>query len=384
MQFFRGFLGGLLVAALLAFGVLGSASPVFAQAQNPAIVVEGNHRVDADVVRSYFKGTDQAAVDKGVKDLSATGIFSNVSARIVHGKVIVKVVESGMIVNRVAFEGNSKIKSDQLSVEVQSKAHGGYSETVAQGDIERIKEVYRRTGRAEATVSKRLVQLPNGKYDLVFTIDEGSKTGVKSINFVGNAHFSAYRLHGLMATTEMNFLSFIKTSDVYDADRLASDEDAIRKYYMKNGFADFRITNTDVHFDEHEGGYLVTITMDEGPQYHVSNVRVDSHIPNVDGNAMMKFVKVAPGNVYDATAIELSTESLTRDVARQGYAFFAGAPARRSRQRQSHDRAGLHGRRRTESLYRAYRYCRQYTYARLRHPPRVRHWRRRSLQPRFD
>jgi outer membrane protein insertion porin family len=124
-----------------------------------------------------------------------------------------------------------------------------------------------------------------------------------------------------MATTEMNFLSFLKTSDVYDADRLASDEEAIRKYYMKNGYADFRITNTDVHFDAEQGGYIVTISMDEGPQYHVSSVRVDSHIPNVDGEALLKFVKLSPGDVYDAGAIERSTDSLTRDVARQGYAF---------------------------------------------------------------
>ncbi len=321
MQFFRGFLGILLVAACLAFGVFGSASPALAQAASQSIVVEGNHRVDADTVRSYFKGTDQASVDQGVKDLSASGLFSNVSARIVRGKVIVHVVESDILLNRVAFEGNSKIKSDQLAVEVQSKAHSGYNEAVAEADIERIKEVYRRTGRAEAKVSKRLVQLPNGRYDLVFTIDEGEKTGVKSINFVGNQHFSAYRLRGLMATTEMNFLSFIKTSDVYDADRLASDEEAIRKYYMRNGFADFRITNTDVHFDAQQGGYIVTITMDEGPQYRVSSVRVDSHIPNVNSDGLLKFVKLSAGDVYDATAIELSTESLTREVARQGYAF---------------------------------------------------------------
>jgi outer membrane protein insertion porin family len=321
MQFIRGFLGRLVIAACLAFSVLGVSSPVLAQVSPQSIVVQGNNRVDADTVRSYFAGTDQASVDKGVKDLSASGIFSNVSARIVGGKVIVKVVESAILINRVAFEGNSKVKGDQLAVEVQSKARSGYNEAVAQADLDRIKEVYRRTGRNEAKVTKRLVQLPNGRVDLVFTIDEGSKTGVRTINFVGNEHFSAYRLHGLMATTEMNFLSFLKTSDVYDADRLASDEEAIRKYYMRHGFADFRITNTDVHYDAEQVGYVVTITMDEGPQYHVSSVKVDSHVPSVDGEALTKFVKLSPGDVYDATAVELSTEALTRDVSRQGFAF---------------------------------------------------------------
>jgi outer membrane protein insertion porin family len=182
MQFIRGFLGKLVVAACLVFGVLGALAPAAAQTPAQSIVVEGNHRVDSETVRSYFTGTDQAAVDKGVKDLSAAGIFTNVSARIVGGKVIVKVVEGDQVINRVAFEGNSKIKSDQLAVEVQSKARTGYNEAVAEGDIGRIKEVYRRTGRADAKVTKRLVPLPNGRVDLVFSIDEGSKTGIKSIS----------------------------------------------------------------------------------------------------------------------------------------------------------------------------------------------------------
>src|SRR5271170_6385196 len=102
MQFFRGFLAGIVLAACVAFGVLGGGSQAMAQSAS-AIVVEGNHRVDADTVRSYFTGTDQASVDKGIKDLSAAGIFSSVSARVVGGKVIVKVVETDMIINRVAL-----------------------------------------------------------------------------------------------------------------------------------------------------------------------------------------------------------------------------------------------------------------------------------------
>jgi outer membrane protein insertion porin family len=239
----------------------------------------------------------------------------------VGSRVIVSVVESSVILNRVAFEGNSKIKGDQLTVEVQSKARAGFSEAVATGDIDRIKEAYKKFGHSAAKVSYRLVPLPNGRSDLVFTIDEGDKTGVREINFVGNQAFSNYRLHGLMQITEMNFLSFLKTSDVYDPDKLASDEEAIRKYYMKNGYADFRITNTDVHYQADPAGYIITITMDEGAQYHVSSVKVDSHIPSVDGDSLAPYVKLAPGDVYNASAVELSTEAVTRDVARRGYAF---------------------------------------------------------------
>jgi outer membrane protein insertion porin family len=327
MHFLGGYFGRLILAACLVLGVLSVTSVASAQdAAAPAasardIVVEGAHRVDVATIRSYFGGTDPVHVNQGIKDLSSTGMFSNVSARVVGGRLVVTVVESNIILNRVAFEGNSKIKADQLAVEVQSKARAGYNEAIATADIGRIKDAYKKFGRSDAKVSFRLVPLPNGRSDLVFTIDEGDKTGIREIKFVGNEAFSNYRLHGLMQTTEMNFLSFLKNSDVYDPDKIATDEEAIRKYYMKNGYADFRITNTDVHYQADPAGYVVTITMEEGPQYHVASVKVDSHIPNVDGQALSRFVKIAPGDVYNASAVEASTEAVTRDVDRQGYAF---------------------------------------------------------------
>ncbi len=321
MKLLRGCLTGLLFAVALVLGAFATAPAAYAQATNPNIVVEGATHGDADTIRGYFSGTDQASVNRAVDDLSATGMFSKVNARIVDGKVIVSVVEGAQIINRVAFEGNSKIKSDQLEVEVQSKSRHAFDEAVAKGDVDRILEAYKKFGRNAAKVNYRLVQLPNGRVDLVFKIDEGDKTGVRAINFVGNNAVSSYRLHSLMQTTEMNFLSWFKTSDVYQPDTLASDEELIRKYYMRYGYADFRITNTEVVYDPKEEGYVITITVEEGPQYRVSGESVTSNIPSIDGASLEKFVKLHAGDVYNATAVEKTVEAITRELARQGYAF---------------------------------------------------------------
>jgi outer membrane protein insertion porin family len=248
-------------------------------------------------------------------------MFSKVSAKIVGGQVVVTVVESAQIINRVAFEGGNKLKSDQLEVEVQSKARAGFDKAKADADIDRIKGAYKKIGLNAAQVSYRLVQLPNGRVDLVFTIKEGDKTGVREIKFVGNHAISSYRLHGLMETSEMNFMSWFKSSDVYDPDRLAKDQEAIRKYYMKNGYADFRITNTDVVYQNDPAGYIITISVEEGAQYHVSGVTVTSRIPRVDSRSLDQFVTLHAGDVYNATAVEKTVDSLTREMARQGYAF---------------------------------------------------------------
>jgi outer membrane protein insertion porin family len=298
MDWIRGFLSGLLFAAILGLGTVVSAPGAAQQ-----VIVEGA-QVDPATIKTYFSGTDPASIQRGVDDLKATGIYSNVSAKVVDGKIVVTLSTGAQIINRVAFEGNTKIEKSQLEVEVQSKPHTRYNEETAEADIGRIKDAYKKYGLNEATVTKRLVQLPNGTVDLVFTINEGQKTGVREIRFVGNHAFSSYRLSGLMQTTTMNLLSWLKSTDVYDPDRLASDEEAIRRYYMKNGYADFRIVNTDVTYQANPPGYVITITLDEGEQYHVSSVSVESHIPKVDGPALQQFVPLRPGDVYDATAVD--------------------------------------------------------------------------------
>ena len=316
-------LWGLLVAVVVSFGLLAFGQSAYAQTSPVAnkIIVNGASRGDISEIKSYFTGVDQASVNRAVTDLSATGMFNKVSARIVGDTVVVNVVEGGQILNRVAFEGNSKLKGDQLAVEVQSKGYSAFNKAVADADVQRIKDAYKKVGRNDVKVTYRLVHLPNGRVDLVFKVDEGDKTGVKKIVFIGNHNISSWRLKSLMQTTEMNFLSWFKTSDVYNPDTLASDEEAIRKYYMRYGYADFRITNTAVVYEPAEKGYIITISLDEGPQYHVSSVNVTSQLPRVSGDQLKGYVTQHPGDVYNATAVDKTVEAMTRRLATLGYAF---------------------------------------------------------------
>ena len=330
MQFIRGFMGRLVMLSVLA--VMAGGLIVPAQAETISIV--GNHRVDTATIRSYFEGEDKGNPNQAIKDLYATGLFADVRVTPGRGGLVVTVVENSVI-NRVAFEGNSKLKADQLSELVQSKSRGSYAPSTVQADVERIKEAYRAQGRGAALVTSRTIDLPNGKLDVVFTIEEGDKTGVKAIEFVGNNAYSAGRLRGLMSTTESNLLSFIKTSDVYDPDKIATDEDLIRRFYLRNGYADFRIVNSDAHFDAAQGGYQVTITVEEGEQYTIGSVGVDSHVPELTNDALLPDVRVAPGDVYNGDLVEKSTEALTREVERRGYAF-AQVRARGDRDPASH------------------------------------------------
>jgi outer membrane protein insertion porin family len=303
------------VASTMFVAALTSAGTAFAQ----QVVVQGNRRVDAETVRSYVTGAG-GSVEEARRALLASGMFSNVSvAR--RGSTIVVTVSENQTINRVAFEGNRRVERATLEAEIQTRARGGYNQAIVDADIQRILEVYRRTGRGLARVTSRVVDLPNGRIDVVFAIDEGDKTGVEEIRFVGNNAISASRLRSVMTTTESNLLSFFKSTDVYDPDRLAADQELIRRYYLKNGYADFRVVSTDVQFDQGRGGYVITIAVEEGPQYRIGGVNIESRIGDVDTNVLRSRVTTSAGQVYNAEAVERSLQNVTTEVARRGYAF---------------------------------------------------------------
>jgi outer membrane protein insertion porin family len=304
------------------------AGPAYAQSAS-SIVVEGNRRIEADTIRSYFKsaggGLNAATIDEGLKGLYATGLFQDIRIRQAGGRLYVTVVENPVI-NRIAFEGNVKAKDEQLLGEIQSKVRGTLSRPVVQSDTQRIIEQYRRNGRYDVRVVPKVIELPNNRVDLVFEVNEGKKTGVKSIRFVGNRYYSDYRLKDIIKTTESNFLSFMKSSDVYDPDRIEADRDLLRRFYLKHGFADVRVVSAVSEFDPQAGAFIVTFTIDEGEQYKFGAVDIQSNVRAVDAASLADKLKAKRGSVYNAEAVEKSVESIAIDVARRGYPFAVVRP----------------------------------------------------------
>ena len=301
-------------------GTLIAASP--AAAQSSAIVVEGNRRVDAETIRSYF-GTGPyttGKIDEAWKALYATGLFSDVKITQSGGRIIVQVSENEVI-SRVVFEGNRKIKDEVLEGEVQSKPRAALNKSTVQADTQRIIEVYRRSGRSDVRVNPVTIDRGNGRVDLVFEVTEGDKTGIKDIKFVGNKAFSDWKLRDVIATTQTNWLSFLKSTDVYDPDRVNSDQELLRRFYLKNGYADFRIVAATAELDPGGAGYTLTFTLDEGEQYRFGKVDVVSNIRDVSGDSLKRVVRAQDGQIYNAEMVEKSVENLTIEVSKSGYAF---------------------------------------------------------------
>jgi outer membrane protein insertion porin family len=313
-------------------------SPAVAQTV-ASIQVEGNRRVEIETIRSYFKPgpggrLDQAQIDDGLKALIETGLFQDVKISNAGGRILITVVENPVI-GRVAFEGNKKIKDDQLSGEVQSKPRGTLSRPMVQSDAQRIADIYRHSGRYDVSVNPQIIEQPNNRVDLVFEITEGVKTGVRSVEFVGNNAYSSYRLKDIIKTHESNLLSFLGGGDVYDPDRVEADRDLIRRFYLKHGFADVQVVAALTEYDPQQKGFLVTFKIEEGQQYRVAAVNFESTIPNFDSNSLRGYSRVSVGSTYNAEALEKSVEEMQIEASRRGYAFAIVRP-RGDRNFESH------------------------------------------------
>src|SRR5271170_5509248 len=327
---------GLVVAGMLlavAFGVASGsafAEPAETSANASAIIVEGNRRVDADTIRSYFRVApgehiDAAKIDSALKALYASGLFQDIRISQRGGRLVVTVVEAPVI-DRLAFEGNNKIKDEQLSQELQSKARGTLSRAMVQSDVQRIIEVYHRNGRFDVQVVPKIIDRPNNRVDLIFEIREGEKTGVKNIIFAGNHAYTDYRLKDVIKTSTSNFLSFLQSTDVYDPDRIEADRDLIRRFYLSHGYADVQVVSAVGEYDPAIKGFIITFTIEEGLQYRFGSVEVQSNIRSVDSESLRHVLRMHRGDIYNSDAVEKTVEDVTVDIAKHGYPFATVRP----------------------------------------------------------
>lgn len=315
-----------LVALLLLCGAAVT-QPVLAQGGAPIrdIVIEGNQRIEVSTIQNYLTlqpGANYTSgeADRSLKALFATGLFADVNLRLQGSSLIVRVVENPVI-NRIVFEGNRRINTDQIRGELQLKARQVYTRAKVQADTQRIQQIYRRSGRFAATIEPKVVQLPQNRVDLVFEISEGAVTGVSRIRFIGNQRYSDSRLREEIQTKETAWYRFLSSDDSYDPDRVTFDREKLRKFYLSKGFADFNVVNAVAELMPSRESFLITFTVDEGERYQFGAMDVSSDIKGVDADQLKKLVTTKTGEYYNADEVEKTVQALTAELGRFGYAF---------------------------------------------------------------
>ncbi len=289
------------------------------------IIVEGTQRIEPESVRSYMEVNpgdtfDPILLNRSLKSIFATGLFADVSLKRQGGDLIVVVVENP-IINRIAFEGNQRIKDDILSSETSLRERVVFTRTKAQADAQKILELYRRSGRFAATVEPKVIQLPQNRVDLAFEISEGDRSYVTTVNFIGNREFSDGSLKGIVSTSETVFWNFLTDSDTYDPDRLTFDRELLRRFYLKEGYADFEVQSVVAELTSNRESFVVTFTISEGERYTFGTVDVESGLKDFDPTTVVDKILPEEGDWYNADLIDKTVDNLTDAVGDLGYAF---------------------------------------------------------------
>jgi outer membrane protein insertion porin family len=308
---------------------LCAADAVQAQARRGDIIqriaVEGTNRIDPETVGSYLlvkvgEPYDAAKVDQSLKALYATGLFADVTIRRDGATLVVRVVENP-IVNRIAYEGNRKLKDSDIAAEIPLRARSVYSKAAVEAAVKRILELYRATGRFGATVAPKIIELPQNRVNLVFEINEGDVTAIRRIRFVGNRYFSDGDLREEIETKESAFWRVFGTSDVYDPDKLAADREKLRKFYLSRGFADMRVVSAVAELTPDKTAFFITFTIHEGDRYRFGKIDVVSNLRGIQAEQFQRGLTVREGRRFDGDKIESTIDALTGIAGALGYAF---------------------------------------------------------------
>ncbi len=318
--------------------------PVVVHPVNPrdviqAIVVEGNKRIETGTVLSYMvlqpgDPFDVDRMDRSLKTLYATGLFSDVNIRREGSNLVVKVAENP-IVNRVAFEGNKKLTDDQLKGAIQLRQNAVFTATEAQVDRKKLLDLYAQNGKFAASIIAQTIKQPENRVDVIFKIDEGPTSLISRIAFVGNQAFSSGTLLNVVSSREHEWWLFLSSSDTYAPERIAYDKELLRKFYLKNGYADFAVTGANAELSPDRQAFFLTFTLHEGERYKVAKITVDSRFPKIAGDSLLPDVRLHPGAYYNGNAVEDSVKAISADVQSRGEPFVEVKP-RISRDEKAH------------------------------------------------
>jgi outer membrane protein insertion porin family len=303
-----------------------NAEPTQARADKiRSITVNGSQRLEPDTIRSYIKlrindNYNQADADQALKDLFATELFADVSIRNNSGAVIIDVVENP-VVNRIILEGNKRLKDDKILPEIRLSPRQIFTPTKVRADVARIIELYKRQGRFAATVTPKRVEQDQNRVDIVFEVNEGPRSKVRQINVIGNEVFSDSKIRGEMVTKQSRFFRFFSSSDTYDPDKLAFDQQNLRIFYLTQGYADFRVVSAVAETTPDKKDFIITFVVEEGEKYSFGEVDVTSEIRDFDGDALKARLPMKTGDAFNAKLVEDTVEQLSETAGLFGYAF---------------------------------------------------------------
>ncbi len=295
-----------------------------------SIDVTGTQRVDIETVISYAKIEigETYSDDLGnnaLKKLFNTNLFSNIEIFFDNNTLLINVKENPTI-NLIKFSGNSKIKDEDLLIEISLKERSVYSRNKVKNDIDRMLTLYQRAGRLSTEIVPTVELLDNNRINLTYEIEESDVAEVSKIIFLGNEVFSSSTLKSKMKTKEKTLLRFLSSADRYDPDKLEYDKQLITEFYNDNGYPDFNFTTSIAQLSLNSNDFEIIMTVNEGKKFNFGNVSVSSELKKLNPDKIKNALPFSSGNVYNASTVKESIQDIKSLAELNGYSFIKIEP----------------------------------------------------------
>ncbi len=285
----------------------------------------GNKRIESQTIQSYISirpgdNVTDETMDAALKTLFETGFFHDVKISR-SGQTVIVEVEENPILNKIVFEGNDKIKDDQLLSEIQMRPREVFSRAKVQGATQRILEIYRALGRFGATVEAKIVRLEENRVNLIFEINEGDVTYIRNIKFMGNRAFSSSKLESAILSKKARWYRFFASDDTYDPGRFMADQQILQQYYNDHGYPDVKISSAVAELSPDHKDFFLTFTIQEGVYHTFGDIRLISEIKQISTEAFQNLLECHANDMFSNKMIERTVNRLTDALGAKGFAF---------------------------------------------------------------
>jgi len=290
-----------------------------------AINVSGNHRIDTSTIVAYMvvqvgDPFDPQRINESLKTLYATGLFKSVNITRDGNSLNVDVAENPTV-NQVLFSGNKTVTDKDAQAAIGLKPRSVFTAQAAEADRQTILGLYAKKGYYNATVTPKIIELPDNRVNVVFNCTDGTQTDVSRITFIGNDHFGQGTLKDVVSTRESAWWRFLSSSDEYSSDRVEYDQYLLHKFYLHKGYADFQILSANADLSPDRKSFYLTYVLYEGPRYKVSSVTINSNIRTLSNKELRGLVPLSAGDWFDGDALQEGIDALNKRALDLGYAF---------------------------------------------------------------
>jgi len=321
------------LVAVMLFGAVTWFNAGAAKAQQyrfSSIDVVGNLRIESSTIRSYAgistaQSLSASDLNAAYQSIASSGLFEEVEIVPNGARLVIKVKEFPTI-NRVAFEGNSRLKDEVLAGLVKSQTRRVFNPTEVEQDRAVIAEAYANSGRLAAKVNPKFIRLSDNRVDLVFEIFEGGLVEIERISFVGNRAYSDRKLRSVLETKQAGLLRTFIQRDTFVEDRIEFDKQVLSDFYKSRGYADFRINSVNAEISQERDAYFITFNIREGQKFSVGQIDVTTDLSGIDTKAFARAGKVRTGQTYSPLAIENDITRMERFANQEGLEFLRITP----------------------------------------------------------